>query len=152
MKKKNSPKTPSEIEELKTGWQRCQADFNNYKRRMETEKAIWSDQGKIELIQSLLPILDNLVLMSEHQPAELRENAWAQGVSLIAKQIESALENEGIEKIIPKIGDGFDPNTQEAVSAIENKQIKSGKIVKVQKPGYKIGDKLIRPAHVITSR
>ncbi|MFH1855036.1 MAG: nucleotide exchange factor GrpE [bacterium] len=152
MKKKNSPKTPSEIEELKASWQRCQADFDNYKRRVETEKAIWSDQAKIELMQSLLPILDNLVLMSKHQPAELKENAWVQGVSLIAKQIESALENEGIEKIIPKIGDDFDPNIQEAVSAIENKQIKSGKIVKVQKPGYKIGDKLIRPAHVITSK
>jgi len=152
MRKKNSSKIPSETEELKVGWQRCQADFDNYKRRTEVEKADWADQAKIELMHNLLPILDNLVLMSEHQPAELKENAWVQGVSLIAKQIESALQNEGIEKIIPRIGDDFDPNTQEAVSAIENKKFKSGKIVKVQKPGYKIGDKLIRPAHVITSR
>ena len=145
-------KPSSEQADFQHLFQRTLADFENYKKRVESEKAIWTDQAKIDFMHALLPVLDNLVLMTEHQPTELKDNSWAQGVSLISKQIEETLKNESIDKIIPISGDDFDPNMHEAVGAIEDKTVDRGKIAKVQKPGYKIGNKVIRVAQVVTSR
>lgn len=153
---KKTPKTPKAITPEATDFQnlflRTMADFENYKRRVEADKSNWTDSAKIDFMHALLPVLDNLVLMTEHQPEDLKDNSWVQGVSLIAKQIEETLQSEGIEKIIPIVGEDFNPNTEEAVSALEDKKYKPGQIVKVQKPGYKISDKIIRVAQVITSK
>jgi len=138
--------------DYKTLYLRCLADFENFRKRTENEKASWTDEAKIDFLFNILPVLDNLVLIAEHQPKELKENAWAKGVELVAKQIETTLEEQGIEKINPKPADDFDPNFHEAIEAQENKKIKPGKIISVQKPGYKIDSKLIRAAKVITSR
>lgn len=132
--------------------QRTLADFENYKKRVEAEKAIWTDQAKIDFLHKLLPVLDNLVLMANHQPEDLKDNSWAQGVALVSKQIEDTLAEEGVEKIEASAGDDFDPNYHEAVGVEENKRIAFGKITKLQKPGYKIGDKIVRVAKVLTSK
>jgi molecular chaperone GrpE len=148
MKKKINP----EELEYKNLLQRTLADFENYKKRIESEKALWTNSAKAEIVENLLPVMDNLVLMVNHKPAELQDNSWAQGVELVAKQIEESLLDEGIEKITPEVNEKFDPNLHEAISATEDKKVQSGHIVKMQKPGYKIGDKIIRVAQVITAK
>lgn len=138
--------------EYKNLLQRTLADFENYKKRVESEKAVWTNSAKAEIVENLLPVMDNLVLMVNHKPAELKDNSWAEGVELVAKQIEESLLNEGIEKITPEVGEIFDPSIHEAVSVEEDKKIPSGHIVKMQKPGYKIGNKIIRVSQVITAK
>jgi molecular chaperone GrpE len=90
--------------------------------------------------------------MIDHKPEDLKDNSWAQGVELVAKQIDESLQDEGIEKIIPRQNEQFNPILHEALSVEENQEVKSGHIVRMQKPGYKIGDKIIRVAQVITSK
>jgi molecular chaperone GrpE len=145
-------KTNQEEVDYKNLFQRTLADFENYKRRVETEKSVWTQVAKSDLIEKLLPILDNLVLMIDHKPEDLKDNSWAQGVELVAKQIDESLQDEGIEKIIPRQNEQFNPILHEALSVEENQEVKSGHIVRMQKPGYKIGDKIIRVAQVITSK
>lgn len=145
--KKAAPKPENDFRSL---YLRVSADFENYKRRTESDKKNWTDQAKIDLLSEMMPLLDNLTLMADHTPPELKENAWVKGVDLIVGQIENTLAEQGIEKINPEVGQAFDPQTQEAI-ATEPSDLPESSIVKVQKPGYKIGDKLIRAAQVITS-
>lgn len=147
MKNKKSP-TKNEINELKQGWQRTQADFENFKKRIEKEKQSWNEEGKLEAFNQIIPVLDNLVAATNHLPESLKQDGWAQGIMFIAKQVQQTLEELGILRISPQIGDKFDPNFHEAVSVEKNDQIDSGCIISVENIGYLMGDKLIRPARV----
>ncbi len=147
MKNKKSP-TKNEINELKQGWQRTQADFENFKKRIEKEKQSWNEEGKLEAFNQIIPVLDNLVAATNHLPEPLKQDGWAQGIMFIAKQVQQTLEDLGILRISPQIGDKFDPNFHEAVSVEKNDQIDSGCIISVENIGYLMGDKLIRPARV----
>lgn len=129
---------------------RVSADFENYKKRTESDKKNWTDQAKIDLLSQIIPLLDNLTLMTHHTPEELKENGWVKGVDIIVGQIETTLSDQNIVKIAPEIGSAFDPNNHEAI-AVEPSDLPEESIVRIQKPGYKIGDKIIRAAQVITS-
>ena len=148
---KKTKKTNLQTDDHKTLWLRTLADFENFKKRTSNEKASWTSEAKIDLLSKILPLLDNLALLATHKPAELEDNAWAKGVDLIAKQIEQTLEDEGISVIAPIQGEVFDPNFHEAIS-IEKSDLGEGLIVKAHKNGYKINDKIIRPAQVVTSQ
>lgn len=147
MERKTDKKT---ISDLKTGWQRTQADFDNYKRRCEAEKANWTNQAKIEVFSQILPVLDNLALASLHAPKN--PNEWEVGILHIAKQIEQTIFELGIEKVSPKIGEKFDIAYHEAVATVEDKNATSNTIVKVQSDGYILDKKLIRAAKVIVAK
>ncbi len=147
MEKKSDKKL---ISDLKAGWQRTQADFDNYKRRCDADKANWTNQAKIKVFEQILPVLDNLVLASEHAPQ--KPNEWEIGILHIAKQIEQTIFELGIKKISPKVGENFDINYHEAVATIEDKKAAPNSIVKVQSHGYILGDKLIRAAKVVVAK
>ena len=149
--KKKIKQTKEESEDYKALWQRTYADFDNYKKRTEADKKNWTDQAKIELLLKILPLLDNLALMANHVPQELKNDSWVKGVEIVVNQIESTLSEVGIEKIVANESEIFSPEIHEAISA-EESELPEGNIVKMQKPGYKINDKVIRPAQVIVSR
>ena len=149
MKKKTKP-SEDKTEDYKMLWQRTLADFDNYKKRTEADKKNWTDQAKIEMLGKILPLLDNLTLMANHTPDELKENSWVKGVDIVVGQIESTLLEEGISQIKPNENDKFDPTFHEAVSMIPS-DFDEGNIVKINKPGYKIGEKVIRTSQVIVS-
>jgi len=154
MVKKETQKKPDhnqQIEEYKTGWQRCQADFDNFKKRTVAEKAIWQEEARIDFLHEMLPVLDNLSLMSKSRPAEIEENPWVQGVVIICKQIDDALSEMNVEKIEPNANDVFDHNLHDAISSEKSRDVESDHIIKTLKPGYKIGERVIRPAVVVTS-
>jgi len=142
----------SQIEEIKAGWQRTAADFENYKKRVEAEKKSWGDEAKIEAAEKILPIADNFSLAVSHLPQENKDSQWVQGIILIAKQIETVLQELGAEKISVEKGAQFNPLLHEARQTKKVKNASPGTIVKIEKPGYKLADKIIRPARVIVAR
>ncbi len=138
--------------EIKAGWQRTAADFENYKKRIEREKEGWKNEAKLEVFHELLPILDNLSLAATHAGDEKKLNQWEQGIMLIAKEVDEKLATLGIVKIAPKVGESFDHDFHEAVAAHDLTDHKSGAITKVEKNGYRMGEVVIRPAKVIVTK
>jgi len=141
-----------EMDEYKTGWQRCQADFENFRRRVEQDKASWSRAAKMEVLGQILPILDNLNLASAHVPQELAGNQWVQGINHIAKQIEAQFDELGIEKITPEVGSPFDHNIHEAVATGVSKKLPDNSIMELKSSGFRVEGALLRPAKVIVSK
>lgn len=136
------------------GWKRCVADFENYKKRQaESQKDLihYAAEG---VIAQIIPVLDNFHMSTDHIPEEQKNSPWVVGIMHIQKQLETVLTDNGVEDISPKVGDHFDTRFHEAV---EGREIEGGeakkefenKIKKVVQRGYKMGEKVIRPARVI---
>lgn len=136
------------------GWKRCQADFENYKKtQAESQKDILRYASQ-NIILQILPVLDNFQASIAHIPADQKEGAWVQGIMYIQKQLEGVLLENGVDEIEAKPGSNFDPKFHEAVADKECKKCKGeieyeNKIDRVISKGYKIGDRIIRPARVI---
>ncbi|WP_286170399.1 nucleotide exchange factor GrpE [Halocella sp. SP3-1] len=124
--------------------QRLQADFSNYKKRVEKEKGRAYQQTKIELIGELLPVIDNFerALAQEDNGGE-----FYQGVEMIYRQIITYLEKQGV-KAIEAEGEQFDHNYHEAVMQVEDDDYESGTIIKEIQKGYIMEDRVIRPTMV----
>ena len=145
-------KSSKQLEEIKAGWQRTQADFENYKKRIENEKRIWQEEARQEVFSKLLPLLDNISLALRHTPKTIESDPWVQGVAHIGRQIESELNELSVTKIDVKVGDSFDHNLHEAVETREDKSYNDDQIIEIRYDGYKIGEKLIRPARVVVCK
>lgn len=123
---------------------RMKADFINYRNRVKKDKEQLEFRTRMEIINSLLPIIDNFerALKSVDQDSE-----FLSGVNLIYKQMIDVLKKEGLE-IIETEGEEFDPTYHEAVMQVESKEYESGYIVEEIQRGYIMDDKVIRPAMV----
>lgn len=136
-----------EASEYLDGWQRERAEFANYKNRTAREKEEARAQIAGEIIAKYLEILDDLELAIINQPAEIEAEAWADGIKLIHLKLNAILEDEGIEVILAE-GDTFDPNFHEAITYEENDDHQDGQVIEVVQKGYKLGDRVLRPAKV----
>jgi molecular chaperone GrpE len=134
----------SQAAEYKDGWQRSVADFQNYRRRVETEKAETYQLAAGSIIKRYLPVLDDMERAMEARPADL---AWADGVELICRKLQSILEAEGLKRIDAE-GQKFDPNFHEAISQEPADGVERGTVLGVIRNGYMLGDRVIRPAIV----
>jgi molecular chaperone GrpE len=132
------------------GWKRCQADFENYKKRQETLQWELAKYSGLNLIMQILPVLDNFHAATDHIPADQKEDQWVVGIMYIQKQLEKILEDNGVKEIKTKAGDDFDPKIHEAVHNANEKVVKN-KITKVVVKGYKMEEKVVRAARVIVS-
>lgn len=141
----------AEFEELRSLLQRTQADFVNYRRRNEEEKAAFVQFATSDLIQQILPVMDNFALAAKHVPVELTDNAWVQGIQAVEKQLEQILLTNGLGKVESE-GQPFDPNLHEAVGEVADETKADDIIISEQSPGYTLGGKLIRPARVIVNK
>lgn len=130
--------------EYKDGWQRTMADFQNYKRRTESERMEAYQLALGNVIKRYLPILDDLELALASHPENL---PWVNGIELIYRKLKTILENEGLKRIEAE-GHPFDPNFHEAVSQESVKGVESGQVVAITQQGYMLGDRVIRPARV----
>jgi molecular chaperone GrpE len=144
-------KAQVELSELKSLLQRTQADFVNYRRRNEEDKATFVKYAMGNLVEQLLPVMDNFALAAKHVPVELEGNAWVQGIQSVEKQFEQILLTNGLERVETE-GKPFDPNLHEAVGEVTAKNVAPGAIVSEEAPGYMLGGKLVRPAKVIVSK
>jgi molecular chaperone GrpE len=134
------------------GWKRCQADFENYKKRQAENQKDFLRYASESMALEIIPVLDNFHVSTEHVPAEQKDSAWVVGIMHIQKQLEKVLADAGIEEMEIKEGDAFDPAKHEAISGNdqkETKESKENKIAKIISRGYRIGEKVIRPARVI---
>lgn len=144
-----------QIEEVKeeaatnlAGWQRSQADFENYKRREESKQAEILEFAKEVTIVKLLPIIDTLEQGLRHAPPGVDEN-WLRGIEGTLQKLDKALEEMGVKKI-EAVGKQFDPNFHEAVREVEGDT--DGQIVEDLQTGYEINGKVIRPSQVVISK
>jgi molecular chaperone GrpE len=133
------------------GWQRERAEFSNYKKRIDRENESLHQTITGTVIKKYLVILDDLELALKARPMEGEGAAWAEGVELITRKLQSILDAEGIE-LINQNKVQFDPNLHEAISNEENPDFECGEIIEVVRQGYKLGDRILRPAMVRVAR
>jgi molecular chaperone GrpE len=141
---KKLAKLQAQADEYKDGWQRSVADFQNYKRRVESEKAETYQTAVGSIIKSYLPVLDDLERALAACPADL---PWVDGIELITRKLQTILEAEGLRRIETD-GQSFDPHFHEAISQEPSEDHESGQIIGVVQNGYMLGDRVIRPALV----
>ena len=126
--------------------QRTQADFINYRRRVDEERAQQARDANL----SILPIVDDFErAFSNASPAELESN-WAKGVQLVERNLRSLLAAEGVERIAAE-GAEFDPREHEAVGSQPTPDAPEGRVLHVVRHGYRKGDRVIRPVQVIVA-
>ncbi len=127
------------------GWQRAQADFVNYKRRAEQERKEISKFANSVLMLNLLPVLDDLERAVNSIPPRLAKLSWVEGIRLIERKFRTSLEAQGLSQI-EALGKPFDPNFHEAVRQGKGKD---GIVVEEAQKGYRLHDRVIRPAKVV---
>jgi len=130
--------------EYKDGWVRSQAEFQNYKKRIERDNELMYASMKGNIIKKILPTLDDLERALQNRPAD---DAWTNGIELIARNLQNILESEGVKRIDAK-GVMFDPVFHEAVTHEPSNDIESGHVIAVVQNGYMLGERVIRPALV----
>jgi molecular chaperone GrpE len=135
-------------DEYLAGWQRTQADFDNYRKRALRQQQEFAARGAERLLAKLLPVLDDLeralAAAADHEEAKVIE-----GVEMTKSALAAALASEGLVEI--EAEGAFDPHVHEALLAQPVEGIESGTIVQVVQRGYRLGDAVLRPARVIVA-
>jgi molecular chaperone GrpE len=129
------------------GWQRAQAEFANYKKRVARDAEQLGADARVRVLKRYLEVMDDLDLALKNKPQDGDGADWAKGIELIYRKLNSFLETEGLTKIDP-LGENFDANLHEAVTEEEHATYDSGVITEVLRPGYMLGERVIRPAAV----
>jgi len=155
--------TPEQLEELKDraaradeNWERLlrtTADFENFKKRVTREKQEAIRYANEGLLQKLVPVLDNFdMALSAAQTGQTEAAQSLQaGINMIYQQLKSALVEAGLEEV-DAAGKTFDPNLHEAVSQTETAEVPEGQVLQQLRKGYKLRDRLLRPATVVVAK
>jgi len=131
-------------EQYLANWQRAQADFINFKKRAEQEKADFARYANGTLMASILPVLDDFERALENIPEDARGSGWVEGIELIYRKLLGELESQGLSRLETE-GADFDPNFHQAVLHEEGEE---GKVIEELQKGYMLHDRLLRPAMV----
>ncbi|MDY0148555.1 MAG: nucleotide exchange factor GrpE [Kiritimatiellia bacterium] len=142
--------TPPPPEPLPHQMLRLQADFENYRKRMAREKLDWIAFASEKLVMDLLPVLDHFELGLADCANNGAPKTFTEGFHLIYTQLLSAIEKAGVQAIDAE-GQPFDPNLHEAMSAQHSDTVPVDHVMTQTRRGYKMGEKLLRPAQVIVS-
>ena len=130
--------------------QRSQADFINYRRRVEDERVQQGRDATLAYIQRVLPILDDFERAIASGTPENLESSWGKGVQLVERNLRSLLAAVDVQRIAAE-GSEFDPREHEGVGRQPSSDVPEGHVLHVVRPGYRKGDRVIRPAQVIVS-
>ena len=141
---------PSPEEVLKDRLLRLQADFDNYRKRMEREKKDWIAFASEKLVLELLPVLDHFELGLADSAKNGAPAAFVEGFQLVCNQLRAALEKAGVQAIDAE-GAAFDPHVHEAITHLPSDDVPADHVVAQTRRGYKLGDKLLRAAQVVVS-
>ncbi|MFA5575761.1 MAG: nucleotide exchange factor GrpE [Tissierellaceae bacterium] len=137
------------IAELNNKLARLQADFVNYKKRMEKERESINYYATESFVSSLLPTIDNFERALESEDS--KKNGFYEGIEMIYNQLIKTLKDNGVEEI-DAIYQDFDPSFHHAVFMEESEEYESGKVLEVLQKGYFLKDKIIRPSMVKVSK
>jgi molecular chaperone GrpE len=136
----------NELEELKQAMARQQADFQNYRKRIEKERAEDSKRATARVVEAIIPTIDSFEqALALHREAEYE--AYRKGFELIHKQLLENLARLGVERMEP-VGKQFDPHLHQALDRTETTDKEDGEILEVFQPGYVFHGKVLRPAMV----
>jgi molecular chaperone GrpE len=149
------PDLEAKCAEYKQGWQRAMADYDNLKKDLERLRTESAKYGCVGLVSELMPAVEALRKAVEHEPATdgLPEEVkkWLEGMVAIRQQLENALTKSGIE-FIAQTKVAFDPNLHEALMTREEEGMDADQVVEVVETGYRLHDRVIKPAKVIVSK
>ena len=144
---KKLAETQAELENTKGTFQRTLAEYDNYRKRTAKEKAETYNNGMINAVTNILPVLDTLEMALN---APCTDENYKKGIELTLTTAKNALSNIGITEI-EALDKEFDPNFHNAVMQQETEGVEAGIVVNVFQKGYKMGDKVIRPSTVVVS-
>ncbi len=124
---------------------RLQAEFDNYRKRAAKENADFRDYAVADAARSLLPVVDNFALALKNASAKPED--FRTGVELIHKQLQDVLQKLNVQRV-PAQGQPFDPRVHEAIEVVESDEIPDNHVLEELQSGYRIKDRLLRPAMV----
>jgi molecular chaperone GrpE len=130
---------------------RVAADFDNYKKRSRRELGDAVKVAREDLLRDLLPVFDNLERASAHAGTATDTKALADGISMVQRQFLDVLGKLGIERIA-SVGQPFDPAVHEAVQHLETDEFPPGAVATELQAGYRLGDRVLRPAMVVVAK
>ena len=143
------PEPEEEAPQHDESYLRLAADFDNYRKRVAREHAALSERANERLLNELLPVLDDLEraleAAAEHEEAKLEE-----GVKLVHRSFLALLERHGLSEI--ETNGAFDPHVHEALLAQPAEDAEEGSVLQVLQKGYRLGDRVLRPARVIVAQ
>jgi molecular chaperone GrpE len=143
--------TKAELEKFRDLALRSSADLDNYRKRMSKEREEAIKFANSSFLERLIPILDNFEFGLEAARSASSPVSILEGMKMVQKQIQDFLSSAGIE-MIDATGQHFDPQLHEAISQEESKQVPDGIVIRQLRRGYKLRDRLIRPANVVVSK
>ena len=136
-----------ELDDITDRYKRILAEFENHKKRSKKEREGLYNMVLADVVESMLPILDNLENASK---VETKDEEYKKGIELVLKQFQDTLKSKGIEEI-KALGETFDPELHEAVSSVQDDTKGEKEIVQEYRKGYKIGTKVIRHSMVVVA-
>lgn len=144
-------KAADERDQIKEQLLRTMADFQNFRKRMMDEKRQIEERANEKFVLQLLPVLDNfergLAVMEKGGSVE----SLVDGVKAIDRQLKVVLEGQKVVRV-PSVGQPFDPEVHEALATVESAEHEDGTVLDEIESGYKLGDRVIRPARVRVSK
>lgn len=143
-----SAELEQQIGELILDLQRTRADFENYRKRVDTEKQVARESGQASAILKLLPVIDNIERAITYLPEDLKENQWAQGVVSLVKNLEKSLDGLDVKRIDANPGTAFNPDLHEAIQFDETPAGEQEIIAEELQAGYTLKGQPIRHAMV----
>jgi molecular chaperone GrpE len=146
-KDKKQDALKEKVEELEDRVKRQMAEFDNFRKRTEKEKAAMFETGAKSVIEKILPVVDNFERGLASVPEEEKDGAIAQGMQMIYKQLMTELENLDV-KPIPAVGEEFNPEFHNAVMQTESEEFESGTVAQELQKGYTYRDSVVRHSMV----
>lgn len=140
-----------EAKQANDRWMRERADLENLKKRSAREREDAVRFGTEKLVRDLLPVVDNLERAVAAAAQRGSDPSLAEGVALVRKTLLDALERHGVSRVAAE-GERFDPNHHEAVAHIESAEHAPNAVIAEHQPGYRLHDRLLRPAMVTVSK
>lgn len=138
------------VAELTEDLQRMAADFANYRKRNEAERADFAKFAKADLIARLLDVLDGYDRALATVPEDLKGQPWVEGMWLVERKLRQILDSEGLEPI-ESLGKPFDPYIHEAIAHVESEE-PEGTVINEHQKAYRLHDRVIRPALVTVAK
>jgi len=143
-------KAQQEALEMKTRYLRSVADMENFRKRIAREKQDIIRSAAASVIESLLPVLDNMKLGLQAADNHPEAKDVTIGFKMVDDQLKSALKDQGLEELIPD-DENFDPNLHECIAHQPSDEIAEDKVIQTVRAGYRLNERLIRAASVIVS-
>ena len=145
-KKKKTDPRDEKIADLEDRVKRQMAEFENFRKRTDKEKSQMFDMGVKNVVEKILPVIDNFERGLENVP-DGADEAFVNGMKMIYKQMSDELDKIGV-KPIEAVGQPFDPNIHNAVMQVESEEYESGTVAQELQKGYMYHDTLVRPSMV----